>query len=275
VRSDGTDDDVLAAECRARSQDRRERLRPKCFASLQGHFGKSGSWYYEISRGRLSSLPAAGKSIHEGVGKRGCKSRGEDDAVGYDAGKKVKGRNLRALVDVEGLPLRVVVHSAGMRDRDGAGVVLDKIRQRFPWLELVWADSSYNSRQVKDALAKVPGCASPSQATDPSQTATLETKICGKRLSTARAANEPRRRSKRLSRPTAATASCGNVVLFCGGGNHARTRGRDSNYEPLSDAFVNFSLFEGRGGAICDGPERVVSRPSQGTSSTYFWSAGI
>ena len=43
-----------------------------------------------------------------------------------------------------------------MQDRDGAGVVLDKIRQRFPWLELVWADSGYNAHQVKDAVARVP-----------------------------------------------------------------------------------------------------------------------
>jgi transposase len=76
--------------------------------------------------------------------------------VGYDAGKRVKGRKLLALVDVEGLPLRLVVHSAGMQDRDGAAVVLDKIRQRFPWLELVWADSGYNAHQVKDAVARVP-----------------------------------------------------------------------------------------------------------------------
>ena len=61
--------------------------------------------------------------------------------MGYDAGKKVKGRKLHALVDVEGLPLRVIVHSAGIQDRDGAALVLDKIRQRFPWLELVWADA--------------------------------------------------------------------------------------------------------------------------------------
>ena len=43
-----------------------------------------------------------------------------------------------------------------MQDRDGAGVALDKIRQRFPWLELGWADSGYNARQVKDTVAKVP-----------------------------------------------------------------------------------------------------------------------
>src|SRR5580704_13695593 len=95
--------------------------------------------------------------IAESGGKRGAASRDEKDAVGYDAGKKVKGRKVHALVDVEGLPLRVIVHSAGMQDRDGAALVLDKIRQRFPWLELVWADAGYNARQVKDAVARSPG----------------------------------------------------------------------------------------------------------------------
>ena len=76
--------------------------------------------------------------------------------VGYDAGKKVKGRKIHALVDTEGLPMRVVVHSAGVQDRDGAAIVLDKIRTRFPWLELVWADNGYNARQVDAAVAQVP-----------------------------------------------------------------------------------------------------------------------
>jgi putative transposase len=76
--------------------------------------------------------------------------------VGYDAGKKVKGRNIHALVDSEGLPMRVVVHSAAIQDRDGAGVVLDKIPRRFPWLELVWADGGYNAWQVDAAVAKAP-----------------------------------------------------------------------------------------------------------------------
>jgi transposase len=76
--------------------------------------------------------------------------------VGYDAGKKVKGRKLHALVDTEGFPLRVIVHSAGIQDRDGAALVLDKIRQRFNWLELVWADGGYNARQVIEAVATQP-----------------------------------------------------------------------------------------------------------------------
>ena len=77
--------------------------------------------------------------------------------MGYDAGKKVKGRKLHALVDTEGLPLRVVVHSAGIQDRDGAALVLDRIRQRFNWLELVWADGGYNAHQVDGAIARNPG----------------------------------------------------------------------------------------------------------------------
>ena len=76
--------------------------------------------------------------------------------MGYDAGKRVKGRKIHALVDTEGLPLRVVVHSAGMQDRDGAALVLHRIRARFPWLELVWADARYDARQVKAAVAKLP-----------------------------------------------------------------------------------------------------------------------
>jgi putative transposase len=65
--------------------------------------------------------------------------------VGYDAGKRVKGRKIHALVDGEGLPMRGVVHSAAIQDREGAGLVLHKIRQRFQWLELIWPDGGYNA----------------------------------------------------------------------------------------------------------------------------------
>jgi transposase len=96
--------------------------------------------------------------------KGGAASRSEKNAVGYDAGKKVKGHKLHALVDVEGPPLHVIVHSAGIQDRDGAVLVLDKIRQRFPWLELIWADAGYNAHQVKDAVARSPGSGSKSSS---------------------------------------------------------------------------------------------------------------
>lgn len=68
----------------------------------------------------------------------------------------MKGRKIHALVDTEGLPMRVIVHSAGIQDRDGAALVLDKIRARFPWLQLLWADGGYHAHQVDAAVAKVP-----------------------------------------------------------------------------------------------------------------------
>ena len=52
--------------------------------------------------------------------------------------------------------MRVVVHSAAVQDRDGAVLVLDRIRGRFPWLELIWADGGHLARQVDAAVAKVP-----------------------------------------------------------------------------------------------------------------------
>src|ERR1700731_1741012 len=71
-------------------------------------------------------------------------------------GRTVEGRKIHALVDSEGLPMRVLVHSAAIQDRDGAGLVLDKIGRRFPWLELIGADGGYNAWQVDAAVAKVP-----------------------------------------------------------------------------------------------------------------------
>ena len=77
--------------------------------------------------------------------------------MGYDAGKRTKGRKRHLLTDTLGLPLRVVVHSAGIQDRDGAALVLDGLRSRCPHLELVWADAGYLARQVNNAVATVAG----------------------------------------------------------------------------------------------------------------------
>ena len=62
---------------------------------------------------------------------------------GYDAGKKVKGRKRHILVDTLGLLLVVVVHAAGMQDRDGAKLVLQTLQHRFMRLRLIWADGGY------------------------------------------------------------------------------------------------------------------------------------
>jgi hypothetical protein len=52
--------------------------------------------------------------------------------VGYDAGKQVKGRKIHVLVDSEGLPMRVVVHSAAIQDRDAAELVTTRYAGASP-----------------------------------------------------------------------------------------------------------------------------------------------
>jgi transposase len=56
-----------------------------------------------------------------GGGKGGPRA----DPVGYDAGKRTKGRKRHLLSDTLGLPLRPVLHSAGIQDRDGAALVME------------------------------------------------------------------------------------------------------------------------------------------------------
>ena len=75
------------------------------------------------------------------------------DPVGYDAGKKIKGVKYHILVDTLGLLLSVVVHHAGVQDRDGTALVLDKkTRSLFPFIRVVFADGGY---QVNVAAATV------------------------------------------------------------------------------------------------------------------------
>lgn len=67
---------------------------------------------------------------------------------GYDAGKKIKGRKRHILVDAMGLLLMVVVHAANIQDRDGAKLVLAKVKGHFPRLQLIWADGGYAGKLV-------------------------------------------------------------------------------------------------------------------------------
>lgn len=68
---------------------------------------------------------------------------------GYDAGKKIKGRKRHLLVDTLGMVLLAVVHSASIQDRDGAKLVLEKAKGRFPRLQLIWADGGYAGKLVE------------------------------------------------------------------------------------------------------------------------------
>lgn len=55
----------------------------------------------------------------------------------------MNGRKRHILVDVLGLVIDAVVHPADVQDRDGAKLLLAKLRKAHARLRLIWADGGY------------------------------------------------------------------------------------------------------------------------------------
>ena len=94
---------------------------------MRRYVGSCG-WRQDAKRSRAAPQP-----VGQDDGKSGLRS--------YDAGKKVKGRKRHLLVDTLGLVWGVVVHVADVQDRDGAKLVLEKVR-------VIWADGGYGGQLV-------------------------------------------------------------------------------------------------------------------------------
>lgn len=60
----------------------------------------------------------------------------------------MNGRKRHLLVDTLGLILTVVVHAASVQDRDGAKLVLERVKGSPPSLRLIWADGAYAGQLV-------------------------------------------------------------------------------------------------------------------------------
>jgi transposase len=75
-------------------------------------------------------------------------------AKGCDAGKKVDGRKRHILVDTLGLLLVLVVHPAHIQERDGLALVCRRLRRRFPWLRLIFAEGGYQGETAAWAVAQ-------------------------------------------------------------------------------------------------------------------------
>jgi transposase len=68
------------------------------------------------------------------------------EEVGYDAGKKIKGRKRFMTVDTLGLVLRVLVTSAKMPERAGAKQALKRVKDmgtKVSRLTTIWADGGF------------------------------------------------------------------------------------------------------------------------------------
>ena len=77
------------------------------------------------------------------IDSQSVKSAAHGGTVGYDAGKRIKGRKRHLLVDSMGLLLGVVVTPASMPEREGGKTLLGRVLHGFTSLRRLWADGGY------------------------------------------------------------------------------------------------------------------------------------
>ena len=78
------------------------------------------------------------------------KSDPHGGSVGYDEGKRIKGRKRHILVDTLGLLLGVHITPASTPDRCGAKELLGGVLQWFSWLRKLWVDGGYSGQPFAD-----------------------------------------------------------------------------------------------------------------------------
>ena len=112
---------------------------------------KDGTWLqihdrlYGWTRIEAERAPSPSEAI---INSQSVKSAaGVSQAVGYDAGKKIKGRKRFMTVDTLGLVLRVLVTAANVPEREGGKQVLQLVKQRgkaVSRLHTIWADGGFD-----------------------------------------------------------------------------------------------------------------------------------
>jgi putative transposase len=89
------------------------------------------------------------------IDSQSVKTTGATEDVGYDGGKKIKGRKRHIAVDVLGLLLVVVVHSAHIQDRAGAQLVVTALLHHFSTIKIMFADGGYTGHALMNWCLKV------------------------------------------------------------------------------------------------------------------------
>ena len=104
-------------------------------------------------KARRNKVPSAAIMDSQSV-----KTAAVSECVGYDGAKKIQERKRNIAIDVLGLPIAMVVHSAGIDERSGAKLLMRKVFALFSALLIVWADGGYSDGPLKDWFWKTGQC---------------------------------------------------------------------------------------------------------------------
>ena len=86
------------------------------------------------------------------------KTASVSESTGYDGAKKIKGRKRHIAVDVLGLLLPVIVHSAAIDERSGTKMLMLRVKQWFPTTVKVWADGGYTGSKLQNWFLAICQC---------------------------------------------------------------------------------------------------------------------
>jgi hypothetical protein len=128
------------------------RLLPSCFPPWKTvfhifrHWQTTKLWEFLNDRLRAHIREAAGRKAQPTaaiIDSQSVKSAAHGGTVGYDAGKRIKGRKRHLLVDSMGLLLGVVATPASTPEREGGKALLGRVLHGFTSLRRLWADGGY------------------------------------------------------------------------------------------------------------------------------------
>ena len=133
-----------------------------CWQTVYGYFTqwrRQGHWKRimdtltkqdRLEQGRVST-PSAGL-----VDAQRVKTATQGKTIGYDAGKKIKGRKRHLLVDTQGPVLECVVTAASTSDADGLKRLLSRyFAPKVQRLKKLWVDGGYRGEALKAWVARL------------------------------------------------------------------------------------------------------------------------